>query len=45
VRWRIGFRARLPLLGPVLRSRMRPALARVLERGLKSYVERAAAGR
>jgi len=45
VSWRIGFRGKAPGLGTLLRAGMQPMLMRTLERGLKPYVEGAAAGR
>ncbi len=43
VHWQIGFRGKLPLAGTLIRSRMQKMLSRMLERGLKPYVERGAA--
>ena len=45
VRWKIGFRGPAPLIGPLIRWRLRSMLQDMLVKGLKPYVERMASVR
>ena len=44
VRWNIGFRGKLPLVGALIRWRMQSMLSNMLANGLKPYAERLARG-